>query len=368
MGISVRRRAAAWAALAGLAGLLVFPAAAAATISGGCAATGTAASSGSIDLTTETEWHVSSSDVLSATGSSPVVMRTGSVSAYALGIAIPIRSGSGNGDTTGSIDGVSMDAFSTLGKVFVMAGAASGDGECDGQILVVVDDVDALFTLLGGGGLVVGDPWPRRGLPGLALERLPAEGPGDAVRRARRRRPRAVARAVPGHQPDELRSASPSSWSARCWDSPSPAGFAFGGPDLEPPGPSSPPPSPTEPGVTVTTERPADRAGSDRAGGRRGMPRGSSTTLVGPAAGDVPRSPSPPRNGPMNDGASHPADRLTGPTTSRYGGGSPGRPDADTRCRGLDPAPQSRSARPRARPATLPGAPQRGVPSRLLAV
>ena len=155
MAISVRRRAAAMFATAAMFLALAFPGTAWATITGPCTATGTATSSGSIDLTNEEVWRVKSTDVLSGNGTSTVTMRSGEVSAYALGLEVPIRSESGDGDTSGSVDGVSMDLFSKLGKVFVIAGAASGDGECEGQILVVVDDVDAVFTVLGGGGLAM---------------------------------------------------------------------------------------------------------------------------------------------------------------------------------------------------------------------
>jgi hypothetical protein len=82
-------------------------------------------------------------------------MTSATISAYALGIAIPIVNGSGKGDTTGSIDGVSLDTFSKLGKIFVVAGHATGDGTCDGQVLIIIDDVDAMFTVLGGGGLLI---------------------------------------------------------------------------------------------------------------------------------------------------------------------------------------------------------------------
>lgn len=150
---SIGRRLAAGLVVIGL--LLAFPVGATATVTGGCTAEGHASNSAGVDLTTEPVWHLRSDDVAGGSGESTVNMTSATVSAYALGLAIPIVSGSGKGDTTGSIDGVSLDTFSKLGRVFVVAGHATGDGTCDGQVLIIIDDVDALFTVLGGGGLII---------------------------------------------------------------------------------------------------------------------------------------------------------------------------------------------------------------------
>jgi hypothetical protein len=153
MSPTIGRRLAAWLAVAGL--LLAVPAATSATVSGGCTAEGHASNSAGVDLTDEPVWHLRSDDVAGGSGTSPANMTSATISAYALGIAIPIVNGSGKGDTTGSIDGVSLDTFSKLGKIFVVAGHATGDGTCDGQVLIIIDDVDAMFTVLGGGGLLI---------------------------------------------------------------------------------------------------------------------------------------------------------------------------------------------------------------------
>ena len=153
MSPAIGRRLAAWLTVASL--LLALPASTSATISGGCTAEGHASNSAGVDLTDEPVWHLRSDDVAGGSGESSVNMTSATISAYALGIAIPIVSGSGKGDTSGSIDGVSLDTFSKLGKVFVVAGHATGDGTCDGQVLIIIDDVDALFTVLGGGGLIL---------------------------------------------------------------------------------------------------------------------------------------------------------------------------------------------------------------------
>jgi hypothetical protein len=154
MSGSIGRRLAVGLAVLSL--LLVFPAGAAATVNGGCTAEGHASISSGVDLTTEPVWHLRSDETAGGTGSSPTTMTSATLSAYALGIAIEIAGGRGNGDTTGSVDSVSLDTFGRLGKVFVVAGSATGQGaSCDGQVLIVLDDVDALFTVLGGGGLAL---------------------------------------------------------------------------------------------------------------------------------------------------------------------------------------------------------------------
>jgi len=83
-------------------------------------------------------------------------MKAGSVAARALGLSLPIASGSGDGDTAGSVEGVSVATYAVLGARFLVSGSASGDsGSCAGQIEIILDDVNPLLTLLGGGGLVL---------------------------------------------------------------------------------------------------------------------------------------------------------------------------------------------------------------------
>jgi hypothetical protein len=136
--------------------LLGVPGSAVATVTGGCTARGTASGSAGSDITVAEEWDLKSTDVVSGDGTSPSLMTSATLYAYALGLRVPVVSGSGKGDTSGSVDSISLDTFSKLGKIFVVAGNATGPGgSCDGQILIVLDDVDALFTVLGGGGILL---------------------------------------------------------------------------------------------------------------------------------------------------------------------------------------------------------------------
>lgn len=144
---SLIRRFAAAAALTGL--LLAFPGTVAGTITGGCTGEGTA-TSGGVDITTATEWHIKKDDVGGGSGVGPVA-HSASVGAYALGIPIPIASGTSvPGESSGSVTGVSASMFALLGARFVVSGSA--DNGCSGQIEIVIDDVNPVLTVLGGGG------------------------------------------------------------------------------------------------------------------------------------------------------------------------------------------------------------------------
>jgi hypothetical protein len=153
MSLSSARRLVAGLSLAVL--LLAYPGVVGATIEGGCTGEGHS-TSGGVNLTTDTVWHMRSTDVAGGSGTSPVPMRSASVGAYALGIQIPVAGGtSEDGKTAGSVDGISLATYAILGHRFIVAGSATGDGQCNGQIEVLIDDVDPLFTALGGGGIIL---------------------------------------------------------------------------------------------------------------------------------------------------------------------------------------------------------------------
>ena len=147
---SLIRRFAAAAALTGL--LLAYPGAVGATITGGCTGEGHSTSS-SANLTSDTVWHLKKDDVAGGSGTAPGLVHSAGVGAYALGIALPIASGTSvPGETTGGVDGVSVATFAILGHRFVVAGSGTGDANCSGQIEIIIDDVNPLLTVLGGGG------------------------------------------------------------------------------------------------------------------------------------------------------------------------------------------------------------------------
>ena len=150
---SFGRRLTTLVAVGGL--LLTFPAVAGATITGGCTGEGHSTSS-SANLTTDTVWHLKKNDVAGGSGTAPGPIKNASVGAYALGMALPIASGtSDDGETAGGIDGVSVSTFAILGQRFMVGGSGTGDANCSGQIQIIIDDVNPLLTVFGGGGLAL---------------------------------------------------------------------------------------------------------------------------------------------------------------------------------------------------------------------
>jgi hypothetical protein len=133
-----------------------FPAATAATVTGGCTVTGTSTSGGLIDLTTATVWHVRSSDQISASGGAPFEQSDGAASAYVVGFAIPLASGHSTAEHSVQSDTYDVSTLALLGRIFVLSGSSTGPfHSCVGQVEVIVDDVNPGLTVLGGGGLVM---------------------------------------------------------------------------------------------------------------------------------------------------------------------------------------------------------------------
>jgi hypothetical protein len=149
------RRLVAVVAITGV--LLVFPATAAATITGGCTGEGHSSGGSGANLTSDTEWHLTSEDTAGGSGTAPSPMHAANVAAYALGIGLPIAGGtSDDGETAGSVEGVSVSTYAILGHRFVVAGSATGEGApCSGEIEILIDDVNTLYTILGGGGIIL---------------------------------------------------------------------------------------------------------------------------------------------------------------------------------------------------------------------
>jgi hypothetical protein len=140
--------------------VLAFPAAAAAQLggTGNCTATATSSGGSSIDIKASDLWHIDSTDTAGGSGTSAVPMKTATVYAYVIGgLSIPIAGGSGSGDTSGSVTGVSVATYAALGARFWVGGSASGDGgaACSGRFEIILDDVNPLLTALGGGGVVL---------------------------------------------------------------------------------------------------------------------------------------------------------------------------------------------------------------------
>lgn len=145
-------RTLAYAILAAIAVLLAASFPSGAVITGGCTASATASRSGAVDLTTATEWHLRSDDVVNGSGKAPTVQTTAQVSAYAFGIAFPLVSATGRG-TGGSAGPFDVATYARLARIIAVAGSSDS---CSGSITIIIDDVNPFLTATGGGGAVLG--------------------------------------------------------------------------------------------------------------------------------------------------------------------------------------------------------------------
>jgi hypothetical protein len=130
--------------------LLVAPVAGQARVSGGCIASATATRSGSIDLTTATVWHVTDTDVISGEARSPSLQRSAQLKVVIFGVGLPLLDRQGN-STTGAAGPYRIADYDHYSRVLSVAGTSTN---CDGGILIIVDDVAPLATWAGILGLI----------------------------------------------------------------------------------------------------------------------------------------------------------------------------------------------------------------------
>jgi hypothetical protein len=122
-----------------------------AVISGGCTATGSASQSGSVDLTTATEWRLRRDDVVNATGRAPREQTAASASAYAFFVPLTLLVTTGQGPE-GRAGPYAVSDYAWIARVFVVAGSSDN---CSGSVRIVIEDVNQVATLVGGGGLLL---------------------------------------------------------------------------------------------------------------------------------------------------------------------------------------------------------------------
>jgi hypothetical protein len=122
-----------------------------AVITGGCTADGSGSRSGSIDLTTATEWRLRSDDVVNATGRAPREQTAAQASAYAFFAPMSLVVTAGKGPE-GRAGPFAVSNYAWIARVFVVAGSSDS---CSGSIRIVIEDVNQFATLVGGGGLVL---------------------------------------------------------------------------------------------------------------------------------------------------------------------------------------------------------------------
>ena len=133
-----------------LIGLAVLPAAAQAKVNGGCTASGIASKSGTVDLTTASVWHVVDADILNGQARSATPQTSAQLKVVLFGVGLPLldRTGNSNSGTAGPYRIADHDRYT---RVLAVAGTSTN---CDGSVLILVDDVSPLTTWAGVLGVI----------------------------------------------------------------------------------------------------------------------------------------------------------------------------------------------------------------------
>ncbi len=121
-------------------------------VTGGCTAKASGTKSGAIDLTTQAEWHVRSDDIVAGSGTAPTDQTSVTVSAYVLGVPVPIvrATGKGKDGTAGPYD---ISVYRWMARTIAVSGSSDS---CTGDVTLIIDDVNPFATVFGGGGIVLG--------------------------------------------------------------------------------------------------------------------------------------------------------------------------------------------------------------------
>jgi len=121
-------------------------------VTGGCTAKATGTKSGAIDLTTQGEWHVRSDDIVSGSGTAPTDQTFVTISAYVLGIPVPIVRATGKGKD-GTAGPYEISIYRWMARTIAVSGSSDN---CSGSVTLIIDDVNPFATAFGGGGVVLG--------------------------------------------------------------------------------------------------------------------------------------------------------------------------------------------------------------------
>ncbi|HEX2647695.1 MAG TPA: hypothetical protein VHO95_10750, partial [Candidatus Dormibacteraeota bacterium] len=130
--------------------LVVLSAAAQAAVSGGCTATATASKSGSINLAGASTWHVRDADVINGQASASTVQASAQLKVLLFGIGLPLVDQQGN-SVNGSAGPYRIADYDRYTRVLSISGTSN---TCDGNVLIIVDDVAPLSTWAGIIGLI----------------------------------------------------------------------------------------------------------------------------------------------------------------------------------------------------------------------
>ena len=137
-------------ALLVLIGLLAAPVSAQATVHGGCTATATASESGPIDLAVASNWHVKDADVLNGQATAPIQQKSAQLKVLLFGIGLPLLDKQGD-SVSGAAGPYRIADYDRYTRVLAVAGTSNA---CDGNILIIVDDVAPLSTWAGIVGVI----------------------------------------------------------------------------------------------------------------------------------------------------------------------------------------------------------------------
>jgi len=121
-------------------------------VTGGCTAKATGTKSGAIDLTTQAEWHVRSDDIVSGSGTAQTDQTFVTISAYVLGIPVPIVSATGKGKD-GTAGPYEISIYRWMARTIAVSGSSDN---CTGSVTLIIDDVNPFATAFGGGGIALG--------------------------------------------------------------------------------------------------------------------------------------------------------------------------------------------------------------------
>src|SRR5215467_10897982 len=133
-----------------LTALVVLQPAVEANVHGGCVATATASNSGSIDLSTASIWHVKDADVLSGRATASTAQTSAQLKVLLFGIGLPLLDKQGK-SFSGAAGPYRIADYDRYTRVLSVAGTSN---TCDGNVLIIVDDVAPLATWAGILGLI----------------------------------------------------------------------------------------------------------------------------------------------------------------------------------------------------------------------
>lgn len=130
--------------------LLAAPVSTQANVQGGCTATATASSSGTIDVASASTWHVKDADVVNGQATAPTRQTSARLAVMLFGIGLPLLDKTGNG-ASGAAGPYRIADYDHYTRVLAVNGTSS---TCDGNVLLVVDDVAPLSTWAGILGII----------------------------------------------------------------------------------------------------------------------------------------------------------------------------------------------------------------------